>query len=163
MPRNTVVSTHDVLDVLGPTVEFLTDPLERGLQYCVIKGTIPPGVPVPLHSHRDPETFYVVSGSVQTRVGDRDWQTVTSGQCLHIPGQVKHAHRNVTDQPVVEIVVTTPSLGRFFSEVGRHAAQGTAVPPSPRDLARFAEIADKYGHWLASPAENEAIGIHLPG
>jgi hypothetical protein len=37
-----------VLDILGPTVEFLTLPSEHGGVYCVLKGTIPPGVSIPL-------------------------------------------------------------------------------------------------------------------
>ena len=50
--------SHAVLDVLGPTVEFLVLPSERAGDYCVIRGSIPPGVSVPLHSHPDNETFF---------------------------------------------------------------------------------------------------------
>ena len=42
--------TDGVLDVFGPTVEFLILPKETE-GYCVMIGTIPPGVSVPLHSH----------------------------------------------------------------------------------------------------------------
>lgn len=49
-PRNV-----ETLDVLGPVVQFLTAP--RDGEPCVMRGTIPPGVTVPLHSHADPETF----------------------------------------------------------------------------------------------------------
>jgi len=38
---------HVVLDVLGPTVEFLVLPSESAAGYCIMKGTIPPGVSVP--------------------------------------------------------------------------------------------------------------------
>jgi len=57
--------SHAVLDVLGPTVEFLVLPFECAGDYCVIRGTIPPGVSVPLHSHPDNESFFLLSGSVQ--------------------------------------------------------------------------------------------------
>ena len=49
---------HVVLDVLGPTVEFLVLPSESTAGYCIMKGTIPPGVSVPLHSHPDDEIFF---------------------------------------------------------------------------------------------------------
>jgi len=57
--------TYGVLDILGPTIEFLTSPQHPDAIYCVMLGTIPPGVSVPLHSHADVESFYVLSGSVQ--------------------------------------------------------------------------------------------------
>jgi quercetin dioxygenase-like cupin family protein len=50
--------SHVVLDVLGPTVEFMVLPSESEDRYCVLKGTIPPGVSVPLHSHPDDESFF---------------------------------------------------------------------------------------------------------
>ncbi|RWN65916.1 MAG: hypothetical protein EOR99_19420 [Mesorhizobium sp.] len=46
-PRNV-----ETLDMLGPVVQFLTAP--RDGEPCVMRGTIPPGVTVPLHSHADP-------------------------------------------------------------------------------------------------------------
>jgi quercetin dioxygenase-like cupin family protein len=154
------------LEVLGPIIELLTDPAETGTPYCLIKGTIPPGVSVPLHSHVDAETFYVLSGTAQTLVevdGTRHWRTVTQGEYVHIPGSVKHAHRNVSTDPVVELVVTTPSIGRFFQEVGRPMTPGARRPaPRRQDLARFAQAAARHGHWLATPEENAALGINLP-
>jgi hypothetical protein len=50
---------------VGPTVEFLNSPDERDAAYCVMIGTIPPGVSVPLHSHPDVESFFTLSGTVQ--------------------------------------------------------------------------------------------------
>jgi hypothetical protein len=50
--------SHAVLDVLGPTVKFLVLPSECAGDYCVIRGTIPPGVSVPLHSHRTVRVFF---------------------------------------------------------------------------------------------------------
>jgi hypothetical protein len=39
----------------GTKMEFLSPSREDA--YCVTKGTIPPGVSVPLHSHADAESF----------------------------------------------------------------------------------------------------------
>jgi len=52
-----VVNKGTVLDVCGPTVEFLNSPEETDAVYCIMIGTIPPGVSVPLHSHPDVESF----------------------------------------------------------------------------------------------------------
>jgi hypothetical protein len=50
-------------DVMGPTVECLTPP--RTGEPCVMRGTIPPGVSVPLHAHADPETFLMIAGEIE--------------------------------------------------------------------------------------------------
>jgi quercetin dioxygenase-like cupin family protein len=157
---------HGILDVLGPTVEFLTSPSEQGAVYCVIRGTIPPGVSVPLHSHSDAESFFVVSGAAEilTQRGDRlEWLKVKAGDFVHIPGGAKHAHRNTSNEPVVELITTTPRLGQFFQEIGRPITSGTPTTPPTRDeLRRFEQLAAQYHDWLGSPAENAAVGIVLP-
>jgi hypothetical protein len=53
------------IDLEGPTVEFLTSPQEASIDFCVLKGVIPPGVSVPLHSHPDTEDFFIISGQVE--------------------------------------------------------------------------------------------------
>jgi oxalate decarboxylase/phosphoglucose isomerase-like protein (cupin superfamily) len=105
-----------------------------------MKGTIPPGVSVPLHSHPDPESFYVLSGSAQTLLeqGNRlEWVDVKAADFIHIPGGAKHAHRNVSDQPVVELITTTPTLGQFFEEIGKpRTAEGTVGRAHERQSSR---------------------------
>jgi hypothetical protein len=41
------------VDLFGPTVEFLTSPQEASIDFCVLRGVIPSGVSVPLHSQRE--------------------------------------------------------------------------------------------------------------
>ena len=110
-----------MLDVLGPTVEFLTAPNEKDAEFCVMRGTIPPGVSVPLHSHADFETFFLLSGTVQVTSEKLEQPedplesiTVETGQFIQMPGGAKHAFRNATTKPVVQLIVTTPKLGKFF-------------------------------------------------
>src|ERR1700761_6509554 len=43
----------DALEVFGPTVEFISFSTDDHNQICVMRGVIPPGVTVPLHSHAD--------------------------------------------------------------------------------------------------------------
>jgi len=156
---------RQILDVLGVAVEFVTTPAEAGNLYCVIKGTIPSGMTVPLHSHPDPESFYIVSGAEQILVPLRDrleWLDVRAGDFVHIPGGAKHAHRNTSSQPVVELVTTSATLGRFFEEAGRPMEDDVVVSaPSPADVERLQRVAAKYGHWLATPAENAAVGLTI--
>jgi quercetin dioxygenase-like cupin family protein len=158
---------YGVLDVLGPTVEFLTPPEEAGAVYSVMKGTIPPGVSVPLHSHGDVESFFVIAGTVQVlsqRSDDFEWLTVKPGDFVQVPSNAKHAFRNRSNEPVVQLITTTPKIARFFREIGRPITPGVPPrPPTPDELQRFAQVAAKYQYWNASPAENAALGISFPG
>ena len=154
---------HGVLDVLGPTVEFLTLPSEADAVYCVMKGTVPPGVAVPLHSHPDDESFFILSGAIQAlaQQGDSfEWLDVKAGGFIHVPSGAKHAWRNTSSEPAVGLITTTPRLGRFFQEVGRPITpEAPPPPPTPDDLQHFTRVAAKYHHWLGSATENAAIGI----
>jgi hypothetical protein len=58
-------TTGKFLELFGPTVEYLTSTQDTQNDFCVLKGTIPPGVFVPLHSHPDTEDFLVISGELE--------------------------------------------------------------------------------------------------
>jgi quercetin dioxygenase-like cupin family protein len=159
--------SHVVFDGLGPTVEFLVLPSGSEDRYCVLKGTIPPGVSIPLHSHPDDESFFLLSGIVHAlEQSQHGFEVVTmnAGDFRHVPQEVRHAWINQTNELAVEVFVTTSRLGRFFQEVGRPIAADTLPkPPSLADIQRFADVAARYHHWLASPEENAAVGINLSG
>jgi quercetin dioxygenase-like cupin family protein len=155
----------EVLDVLGPTVEFLNVSEEPNEQFCLMRGVVPPGVTVPLHSHDDTEVFFVVSGSQEVLVPGVDgleWRVVHAGDFVHVPGGALHAHRNVSNEDAVDLIITTPRLGVFFREVGWTAADADGPTPAER-LNTFVETALRYGMRLGTPEENAAAGIELPG
>jgi quercetin dioxygenase-like cupin family protein len=162
LDRVTERSHGAVLDVLGPTVELLSAPSPNG-DFSVMRGVLPPRGIVPLHSHDDAEAFLVLSGQKQALVqGDRglEWHRVGAGDYVEVESGTPHAWRNDSDQPVVDLLITTERHGRFFQELARPA--GTSGPPSPDDLARLAALAAKYGYWFATPEENAAVGFELP-
>ena len=89
------------INILGPTIQFLTDPADDRAP-CIMRGTMPSGVPVPLHSHADPETFFVLSGEVEglTHAGeDFRWIAIKPGDVFHVPGGAKYAWRNTGKEP----------------------------------------------------------------
>jgi quercetin dioxygenase-like cupin family protein len=160
-------ATGICVDLMGPTVEFLTSPQETGTDFCLLKGTIPPGVSVPLHSHPDTEDFIVISGEVQAlRQGKAgyEWIAVKAGDHVHVPGNSRHAWRNISSAPMVTYIITSTKLGKFFQEVGRPIASTDPSVPAESIadfLARYAAVAAKYGYWDATPEENAAVGIYL--
>jgi quercetin dioxygenase-like cupin family protein len=151
----------DVLDLFGATVQFLTEDCDQEEEPCLLRGTIPPGVSVPIHSHFDNETFYVLSGEIQVLTehnGESRWLPAKTGDVIQIPGGAIHAFRNQSKRPVEKLIVTTTRLARFFREIGRPmSAAGT--PPRSEELQNFITTAARYCYWLASPEENAAAGI----
>lgn len=132
--RHIDASHLKTIDVLGPTIQFLT-PLEEGDDApCLMRGTIPPGVAVPLHSHADLETFLMVSGEVEALVEAEsgfDWVRIRVGDVFHAPGGAKHAFRNQRQEPAEMMLVSTAAwAGSSKRSAGRSA------PAYPRPCRR---------------------------
>jgi quercetin dioxygenase-like cupin family protein len=152
------------LDVFGPTVEFVRWPDDADADFCVMRGVVPPGVTVPLHSHDDAEDFYIVAGTQQVLTQGAQglgWRDAHAGDYVRVPGGIPHAHRNISNEPAIDLIVTTVRLGRFFLEVGRPLT-GSLQPPTPEEIAHFVTVAANYGYILGTPEENAAVGIEVP-
>ena len=149
----------------GTLFEFLVSPNEAEAEICLIRGTMPPGAVVPLHSHADVELFYILEGSVeafQASDGARRWTTVDAGHTVTIPGNTKHALRNTSALPATIVVVTTSKLYEFFREVSkRFDPSQSPAPPTSDELKEFLKTVERYGYWMGSPEENAAIGLSM--
>lgn len=149
----------------GTIVEFLASPDEAGAEICLIRGTLPPGVAVPLHSHPDMEVFYVIEGSVeafQFRDDRPRWTTVGAGDVVTVPGNAKHAWRNSSSLPATMVIVTTSKMYKFFHEVTKpYDPNQRPAPPTLEAIEKLFSIAARYGYWMASPEENAAIGLRI--
>ena len=119
------------IDLFGPSVEFLTPPGVTQESCCVLRGVIPPGVSVPLHSHADIEDFYVISGEVLAVTQEAYGYQSTAfkaGDYIRVPSGVRHGWRNISGEPLVALIVTTATLGKFFFEAGRPVEQASQPP-----------------------------------
>lgn len=145
-PRVVDSRTLETIEILGPTIQFVTPPEGDENGPCVMRGSIPPGGSVPLHRHPDPETFYVLSGALEAYNGSL-WILLRAGDIFTVPSNATHGFRNRSYKPAVTLITSTVRLGRFFQEI--------AGAP----MERFAAVADAYGHWLATPEENAAVGL----
>ncbi len=107
----------------------------------------------------------MLSGAVQvlSHNGENlNWLNAETGDFVHIPGGMKHAFRNRSAEPVVQLITTTPKLGRFFLEIGKPISFGMPPKaPTPDELQRFATVAAGYRYWLGTPEENVAVRISL--
>jgi quercetin dioxygenase-like cupin family protein len=153
-------ATNEILDLLGHPIQFLTPLSDNDKDYCLMRSSGPPGMVVPIHSHAERETFYVLEGEVQGLWEDR-WITLRQGDVFDVPSGLKHGWRNVSDASASLLVVMPMRLGRFLRDVSRPATAAGQDAPKPADFQRFIETVHAYGYWLGSPADNAAVGISL--
>ena len=147
-----------VFDLGGPIIELLRGS-EEDAAYCVIKGTLRPGASIFLHSHSDPESFYVLSGDAEVLTETPDgfaWRQVGQGDFADIPADMKHAWRNPHTVALEVVVSTTPRLGGFLRELGALIRNEGIRPESIRNLE------ERYGYWSGTPEENARVGITIP-
>ena len=165
VPFARVVRKRDcsVFDVLGASIAFLVGPQPGDEAPCILKGTIPSGVVIPMHSHDVSEIFFVLSGNIEVLVeaGEKmQWVGVSVGDLIEIPSNAKHAFRNRSQNPVLNLLFTTSKHGRYFQEIGRRFVSGECVrPPTLDEIQHFLETARRYGYWFATPEENASVGI----
>jgi quercetin dioxygenase-like cupin family protein len=152
-----------LFDIFGPLLQFLVTPAEISEAFAIMRGIVPPGVVVPLHSHADPEVLFVLEGELEVFKGDDGsirWQTAKPGETVCIPPDVKHALRNNAQLPATVLLTTTPNMDRFFRELGKPLFPGQpATLPTPEDIQRLRTLAARHNYWMASPEENAAIGL----
>jgi quercetin dioxygenase-like cupin family protein len=166
MPTQTQVihsSNEPLFDVFGPLLQFLVTPAQSSEAFALIRGIVPPGVAIPLHSHADPEVLFVLEGELNVLQYEGDsshWVTTRTGEIVCIPGDVRHALRNTSSANVSLLLTTTPNIYRFFRELGKlfHPDQPLG-PPAPQDMQRLLDLAAEHNYWMASPQENAAIGL----
>src|ERR1700688_4419103 len=95
-------SVDQRFNTFGVLLNFLVTPAETGHEVSLFKGILPAGVVIPLHSHAEPELFYVLGGSLEMyrESGEtQGWSTAQPGGVLAIPGNVTPALRNTSSTP----------------------------------------------------------------
>jgi quercetin dioxygenase-like cupin family protein len=101
--------------------------------------TVPAGFATGLHVHRvQEETFYVIEGECEWRIGDKMIRAAP-GTFVFIPPGVAHNITNVSEKPArVLMTVSPPGHEHYFEELSQLAAQGS---PDPEKLA---ELRDRF-------------------
>lgn len=154
----------ETFDVFGVSIQVFAELGIDDDDVSLMRGRIPPGGVVMLHSHADPELLYIVAGTLDVSlgpVGAASWRTIEPGQCVDILAAAPHALRNSSETPVDVVLVSTRRMARFFLEIGCKPAEVLPGPHSEARLLAFAVAAQARQYWLASPSENAAIGFGM--
>jgi quercetin dioxygenase-like cupin family protein len=142
---------------LRPTNEYLTEVSGNEEDYCVMRCTLPVGAVVPMYSHADRETFYVVSGKLDALREGR-WQELGPGDVFDLRDGTKHAWRNASQTAASMICVTTIKLAKFLQEISTSVDNASSQEEQAR---HFFKLVQTNGYWLASPEENAAVGLDV--
>jgi mannose-6-phosphate isomerase-like protein (cupin superfamily) len=126
--------------------------------YCVLAAQMPAGVVVPLHSHSDRESFYLLSGEMTFYDGD-SWRILRQGNFVDVPGNTKHAWRNASESSASLLVATTVRMGIFLQRVSSSVETKLAPRATSRRQEHFFKLVQEDGYWMGSPADNKAIGL----
>ena len=131
----------------GDGVTLLAAGNDTNGAYAQVEGALAPGGEAPPHiHHREDETFYVLEGSLEVRLGDSTL-VAQPGDYLRVPRGTVHALRNVGERTARVLVTFVPAgLEGFFAEVYQPVAgRTTPPPPPPADLIeRMLQAAPRY-------------------
>jgi mannose-6-phosphate isomerase-like protein (cupin superfamily) len=132
----------------GDRYIFLVTGAQSDGAYFIMEAIVPPGGGPPAHiHHREQESFYVLEGTLDVRMGEEVVQA-SAGDFVHIPKGVVHSFRNTGDGLARQLVICSPSgLERFFEETLEEVADRSA--PTPDNTAsvvpRYLAAAPRHG------------------
>jgi quercetin dioxygenase-like cupin family protein len=154
------LNAGDLIDMMGARFEMVARMGADQGDTVLFRTHMAPGRLVPLHSHIDPECFYVLDGQIEALIVDDapQWRVIRAGRSLLLADGVKHAVRNTSEKTADIVLTTNNRFASFLAEAGRSAAPGAAfTAPSPEDIQRVLRVSQHYGYWNASPAESAAV------
>lgn len=126
--------------VVGDTMRVLASWQDTGGAFEMFEMTAPRDSGQPPHAHPWIESYSLIEGSVDIRIGDRDVSAV-AGCFVQIPPGEVHSYR-ITSDVARLIVVTSPNgASDFFREVD-----------GVTDLPKVIGIAMRHGVTLPQPA-----------
>jgi quercetin dioxygenase-like cupin family protein len=116
---------------------------------------VPTGGGPPPHIHgREDETFYVVKGELDVRIGDATHHA-RAGDFVFVPRGTVHAFRNVGSDTAIQLVTVAPAgLEQYFREVFPVATDRNAAPPPVTEdfIQKLREAGPRYGLEFVPPS-----------
>ena len=132
----------------GDHYTFLVTGEESGGAYFAMEALVPPGGGPPLHIHRrEDETFYLLEGAIEFRLGDEAIMA-GPGDFVNVPRGTVHNFRNTGSETARMVLTFTPAgIERFFEETLEPAPNGAEDAPDNSDevAARYVAAAPGYG------------------
>jgi quercetin dioxygenase-like cupin family protein len=139
---------------MGMLFERMLGAGESDGSFGVALVTQAPGSATPLHVHRrEAEAFYVLEGSIAYRAGE-DVHRLEPGGFIYLPTDVPHAFRITGAAPARFLALAAPSsILSMYEEIGVSARERRLpdAPPTPEDVGRWTQTAERYGVEVVGP------------
>jgi mannose-6-phosphate isomerase-like protein (cupin superfamily) len=123
-----------------------------GGAFGLLESHIAPGFSPPLHvHHREDESFWVLSGELTMRCGDRTFRA-GPGSFVFLPRDVPHTFVVEGDAPARLLTLLTPGGGEgVFIDGGRPAAHDGLPPAARPDIEALTRVSAQYGAEIVGP------------
>jgi quercetin dioxygenase-like cupin family protein len=132
----------------GDRYTFLVTGAQSDGAYFIMEAQVPPeGGPPPHIHHREQESFYVLDGVLEIRMGETVVQAAT-GDFVHIPCGLVHCFRNTGTSTARLLLIFSPGgIERFFEETLEEVRDRNVPQPDNMDavVARYVEAAPRHG------------------
>jgi mannose-6-phosphate isomerase-like protein (cupin superfamily) len=118
----------------GDLYTFLATGKETGGAYFQFEAVVPPAGGPPPHIHLDKdESFYVIEGELEMRLGDATVKA-KAGDFVNIPRGTAHNFKNTGTKPAKMLATFVPAgMEDYFMEVFDPAVDRNATPPPVTD------------------------------
>ena len=142
----------------GDIYTFLASGAEADGAYFVMEGLVPPNAGPPPHIHHNQvETFYVVEGQLEIKLGDQV-REAKAGDFVHISPGTPHAFLNRSQTPAKMILTFVPAgdIEQFFRSAFEQATDRHASPPPITDafIQNLLETAKRFDLEFLPPPES---------
>lgn len=152
--------------VLGDVVTFKITAVQSDSAYFLTEIiSVPGGGPAFLHTHVPQETFWILEGDYEVYGQDEDGEKYTIqapvGATVHVPGNVPHGFRNVSDTTGKLLALYAPVVHQpqFFTEIG--VPMESSLDQMPVDQMpsneRILEVLDKHEMRLLEPLPDDSV------
>jgi quercetin dioxygenase-like cupin family protein len=132
----------------GDRYRFLVTGEETAGAYFAMEALLPQGGGPPPHTHaNEDETFYIVEGLVDFRLGD-EYITAGPGDFVSVPrGEVHNFHNSRPETAQLILTFTPAGIERFFEETLERLHDPAAPLAGNVDevAARYVAAAPRYG------------------
>jgi mannose-6-phosphate isomerase-like protein (cupin superfamily) len=145
-PKVVAPGSAKTLNILGDMTTSILSAADTNGAYSLAIQANRPGSGPPLHRHtREDESFFILEGEYEIRLGDQSVHAV-AGAYVFGPRGVAHTFKCVGARPGrIQVIVSPPNLEGFFEGIDSLARSGPVAPE------RVAALAAEYGIELLGP------------
>lgn len=132
---------------IGHLMSVIISSKDTGGSFSLIHGFEIQGLEPPPHTHtKEDESFYLLDGEVEYRVGSEVF-LAQKGDWVFLPRNIQHSFRVITEKAEVLIHFSPGGFEEYFIQMSDPARE-MVIPPKPQgppDLQKIIETSSRFG------------------